>query len=264
MTCSSCGSEVEGGAGFCHLCGAPVVAEPNPVGESVGTVPLRFSLEASALGLFGRSILWALSIPFIVPIPWTLSWFSGWFAGEVEATNGERFRFSGTAANVWKLVALYVLAYALSFGVGFAREQDDSTVWLVWPDVLIQLMMIALSWVWLRWFIDHLRLGDRNWRFDGSVWGFLGWNLLVIVSFLTIIGWAWAMAGMYSWIADHVQDAGGKLRFLGAGHEVLWRSLVFILFVLPIITIPWAVKWYYGWLVSQLELTPEDSAAAVL
>jgi hypothetical protein len=216
MTCSSCGSEVESGAGFCHLCGAPVPIEAEAAVQPMGGGPLKFSLEASALGLFGRSILWALSIPFIVPIPWTLSWFSGWLAGEVAVNDGERFRFSGAAANVWKLAALYVLAYAASIGIGAAQEQDNPVLLLILANLVVQVVMMALSWTFIRWFIEHLELGGRKWRFDGSVWGFVGWNLLVGVSILTIIGWAWAMAGMYSWIADHVQDAGGKLRFLGA------------------------------------------------
>ena len=117
MTCTSCGAAVETGAVFCHLCGAPVGAAPATVGEQASAGPLRLSLEASALGLLGRSLLFGLSAPFIVPVPWTASWFSGWLAGEVEATTGERFKFSGTAANVWKLVALYVLVNAVSLGV---------------------------------------------------------------------------------------------------------------------------------------------------
>jgi hypothetical protein len=260
MTCNSCGATVETGAVFCHLCGAPVGAAPAAVGEPASAGPLRLSLEASALGLFGRSFLMALSFPFVIPVPWVISWFTGWLAGEVRASNGETFRFSGTAANVWKIIALYVLVYAVAFGTGLARDENDGPFWIYFPSLLSHLVMLALGWMFTRWTINHLELNGRQWRFDGSVWGFIGWNLLVSVSILTIIGWAWAMAGFYDWIASHVRDAGGDLRFLGAGHQVLWRTIVLVPFCIPIVTIPWAIKWYYDWLVSQLELTPEGSS----
>ena len=258
MTCNSCGATVETGTVFCHLCGAPVGAAPSAVGEPASAGPLRLSLEASALGLFGRSLLMALSFPFVIPVPWVISWFTGWLAGEVRASNGENFRFSGTAANVWKIIALYVLVYAVSFGTGLARDENDGPFWVYFPSLLSHLVMLALGWMFTRWTINHLELNGRHWRFDGSVWGFIGWNLLVSVSILTIIGWAWAIAGFYDWVASHVRDAGGDLRFLGAGHQVLWRTIVLVPFCIPIVTIPWALKWYYDWLVSQVELTPES------
>src|SRR5690606_1410139 len=118
---------------------------------------------------------------------------------------------------------------------------------------LIQIFALAIGWFFTKWFIDHLELRDKRWRFDGSIWSFVGWNLLVSVSILTIIGWAWAIAGLYNWICSHVQDAGGTLQFVGAGHQVLWRTLAMALFCLPILTFPWAIKWYYAWLISQVE-----------
>lgn len=265
MTCSSCGSEVEAGAGFCHLCGAPVRAEPEAVvAGSASTGPLRFELEAGALELFFRFLITGLSMVFVFPAPWTMAWFSKWLAGQVRANNGQAFDFRGTAGNVWKLVAVYVLLLGASIGVGIAQEQDPESIGLIVAYLVTQLALVAMGWAYARWFIDHLELGGRSWRFDGSIWGYIGWMLLFYLSFITIIGWAWAMVGLYSWIADHVQDAGGKLRFLGAGHEVLWRTLAMGFSCLFIIPIPWAIKWYYGWFVSQLELTPDSQEAAVL
>lgn len=153
-----------------------------------------------------------------------------------------------------------MLVYAVSFGIGLARDENDAPVWTYLPDVLSHFVLLALGWMFTRWTIEHLELNNRRWRFDGSVWGFIGWNLLVSVSILTIIGWAWAMAGFYDWVASHVRDAGGDLRFLGAGHQVLWRTIVLVPFCIPIVTIPWAIKWYYDWLVSQVELTPEGGS----
>lgn len=206
----------------------------------------------------------SLSLVFVFPAPWTVAWFSKWLAGQVRASDGLTFDFAGSANNVWKLASGYVVLLAASIGVSFAQEKDPESVGLMVAYLATQLALVAMGWAFTKWFIEHLKLGDRRWRFDGSIWGYLGWILLFYVSFITIIGWAWALAGWYGWIADHVQNAGGKVRFLGAGHEVLWRTILLIPMCILIVTIPWAFKWYYGWFVSQLELAPDGQEAAVL
>ncbi len=123
--------------------------------------------------------------------------------------------------------------------------------------------MIPLAWAYYRWLINHTELEGRLLRFDGSVWGYIGWLLLTYVSIFTIIGWAWVAAAFYRWIARHVQDAGGQVRFVGKGHQVLWRGIVYVLFCLPIVTLPWAVRWFFRWLVRQLELDRQTSPSPV-
>jgi hypothetical protein len=134
--------------------------------------------------------------------------------GGLRGDDGESFRFSGAASNVWRVLLTLVLLFGASITLAIVRGDDGSAKWL-WGDLLIQILSLYFSWTIVKWIIDHLELGGRRWRFDGSLLGFVGWNLLLYLSIFTIIGWAWALVGLYNWIADNVQDAGGKLRFLG-------------------------------------------------
>lgn len=260
MNCTTCGADVQPAATFCHQCGAPVAPGEAAVAVAVEESPVRFTLEASALGLFGRTLLVGLSGILLVPLPWTICWFVNWFAGEVRAGDGRTFDFHGAPQNVWAIVTAYVLMILTSAVLGVARDDDPDLAWLVLPDLAINLALFIVGWFFLRWAVNHLEFGGRRWRFAGSLWGFLGWNILFYVSFLTIIGWAWVAVGLYNWMADNVQDAGGKLRFLGAGYQMLWRTIVMALWCVTIIGIPWAIRWFYAWLISQVEVRPSAEA----
>ncbi|MDA0204511.1 MAG: zinc ribbon domain-containing protein [Acidobacteria bacterium] len=260
MNCTTCGAAVQTSATFCHQCGAPVAPGGTAVAVGILEPPIRFTLEASALGLFGRSLLLGLSGVFLVPLPWTICWYTRWLAGEVRASDRQSFDFHGEAKNVWAIVTAYVLMIIISSILGVVREDDPDLAWLILPDILINLALLFVGWFFLRWAIDHLERGGKRWRFVGSVWGFLGWNILFYVSILTIIGWAWAAVGLYNWIADNVEDAGGKLRFLGAGHQMLWRTIVRVLWCATLLGMPWAIRWFYAWLIGQVELTPAEQA----
>jgi hypothetical protein len=260
MNCTTCGAEVQTSATFCHHCGAPADGGPVTVAVAQAEPPIRFTLEASALGLFGRSLLVGLSGILIVPLPWTICWFASWFAGEVRAGDGRTFNFHGTAKNVWVIVSAYVLLTVISAVLGIVRDEDPDLAWLVFPDIAANLAIVGLGWFFLRWTLDHLEFGGNRWRFTGSFWGFVGWTLLFYLSILTIIGWAWAAVGLYIWIADNIEDAGGKVRFLGAGHQMLWRTIVMALWCMTLLGMPWAIRWFYAWLVSQVELTPTGEA----
>lgn len=260
MNCITCGAAVDPSAAFCPSCGAPVAAGEIGAAVAAHEPAVRFTLEAGALGLLGRSLLVGLSAVFLIPLPWTICWFSKWFAGEVRANDGRTFDFHGAAKNVWALVAAYVSMVIISAVLGIARNEDPDLGWLVLPDIAINLVLVCLGWFFLRWTIDHLEFGGNRWRFAGSIWGFLGWTFLFYVAIFTIIGWAWALVGFYNWTADNIRDAGGKVIFVGAGHQILWRTFAMFLFCLPIVTFPWVIRWYYAWLISQVELLPEAEA----
>lgn len=256
MTCTTCGAAVAPEATFCHQCGARVESSGAVIAEADTRYQVNFIFEASALGFFGRGLLLVLSAVFILPLPWTICWYARWFASQVRATGGHTFQFLGTPGNVWKLVAAYVLTMILSNVPSWIDLDETDVTLMLLLGVAVQLIFVAIYWGFAKWAIDHLELDGRRWSFNGSVWGYLGWNLLIFASILTIIGWAWATVGFYNWIAGRIQNAGGKLHFAGTGYQLLWRTLVMLLFCLPIVTIPFAFKWFYDWLVEQVELTP--------
>jgi hypothetical protein len=90
--------------------------------------------------------------------------------------------------------------------------------------------------------------------FEGSIWGYIGWQLLFVISMITIIGWAWVITAMLRWICRNINGTRREVLFNASGLEVLWRSIVFVLLCALIIPIPWMLRWYGQWYVSQFAL----------
>jgi uncharacterized membrane protein YjgN (DUF898 family) len=113
----------------------------------------------------------------------------------------------------------------------------------------------------LRWFVRHVELtSERRFTFIGGYGELLGWEVLLAISMLSIIGWAWVLAAMYRWMAESTGDGSDALQFQGKGHEILWRIPAAILFSIPIVTIPWAWLWYARWLVGKTTIALDPAA----
>jgi hypothetical protein len=111
----------------------------------------------------------------------------------------------------------------------------------------------VLAIVIFRWFVAHVKTedGTLSLTFEGSILAFIGWNLLYLLSILTIIGWAWVMKFMLRWVCRNV---AGTLAFdfVGSGVDILWRTFAMALACIPIIPIPWVMRWYMNWFISQV------------
>jgi hypothetical protein len=120
-----------------------------------------------------------------------------------------------------------------------------------------------LSWMLLRWVLGNLSSNGRllGLEFNGSVWGFIGWQLLVILAGITIVGWAWVITAWLRWICRNIGGSRRELTFNGSGLDVLWRTLVTVLASVFLIPIPWVVRWYAQWFVSQMELIERGAYA---
>jgi hypothetical protein len=135
-------------------------------------------------------------------------------------------------------------------------------------DATYQLITIILqavvSWFVLRWAVSNLASNGQKLptTFEGSIWGYIGWQLLLVISFITIIGWAWVITFMLRWICRNISGTRREVVFNGSGLQVLWRSLVFALLCMLIIPIPWMLRWYSQWYVSQFALAPPGTAYA--
>ena len=90
--------------------------------------------------------------------------------------------------------------------------------------------------------------------FNGSAIGYIGLDVLMYVSVITIIGWAWVLAAWMRWNCRNIDGTQREMIFNGSGLEILWRTIVFVIGCFLIIPIPWVMRWYTGWYTSQFAL----------
>jgi hypothetical protein len=83
---------------------------------------------------------------------------------------------------------------------------------------------------------------------------YVGWYVLMYLSFITIIGWAWVVTAWMRWNCRNIDGTQREVIFNATGLEMLWRTVVFGLGCALIIPIPWVMRWYATWYVSQFAL----------
>ncbi|MCW2317195.1 hypothetical protein M2322_002749 [Rhodoblastus acidophilus] len=216
------------------------------------------------LGLFWRSLVAGLGLMFVIPAPWLATWFYTWTTERVRLPNGARLTLDPPALGVSLLFvgfALSIVAPALYAGIaaaddpGAADRADVATLRMIGSAA-----EMVCSYLILRWFVGAVRSADGALAisFDGGFWAFLGWNLLLGLSVLTLIGWAWVARFMARWICRNISGSHA-FDFIGAGIEILWRTLLVAFGCLLILPAPWLIAWYYNWMVSQIVATPRKA-----
>jgi len=113
-----------------------------------------------------------------------------------------------------------------------------------------------LAWVILRWVVSNISSNGQPLpiTFNGSVLTYIGWHVLLVISGITIVGWAWVIVAQTRWICRNIGGTNREILFRATGLEILWRTLVFAIACIFIIPIPWMLIWYVRWMVSQFEL----------
>lgn len=148
------------------------------------TGPLRPSFPV--WGLLGRGLLYIIGQLLVIPAPWTTTELYRFLCEHVSLPDGQRLHFAGRPGDIWYiLVGLAVLGWLHQ--VHHAGVSGAATLVTVF-------IMVPV----LRWFCANVRTGDDKLRlsFTGEVLAYVGWNILFIVSFVTIIGWAWVAKAM--------------------------------------------------------------------
>jgi hypothetical protein len=115
----------------------------------------------------------------------------------------------------------------------------------------------------MRWVVSHLSSNGQPLpiTFNGSIWAFIGFQLLMFISIFTIIGWAWVITFWMRWICRNLAGTRREVVFNGSGLQVLWRTIVMSLLFILIIPIPWILRWYAKWYVSQTALVERGAYA---
>jgi uncharacterized membrane protein YjgN (DUF898 family) len=182
--------------------------------------------------------VWVLSILLAIAGVWLFEAACRWFCRNLRFSDDTTADFSGRAGEilVWWVVA------GRSWGLGR------------FPEGLLQLALYFLglwaTWNVIGWFVSHVELSSgRRFSFRGGYRELLGWQILLGLSMVTVIGWAWVAAAMFRWLASSTSSKDDALQFHGLGHQILWRMLAAILFSIPLVTIPWAWLWFTRWLV---------------
>jgi hypothetical protein len=207
--------------------------------------------DFSAFGLLGRSIVFVIGILLVIPAPWVTVWFYKDITSHIQVPGRPNFGFAGQPMDIWwALMANALLTYAGATGISFAP-------------LLAVIANAFLAWVILRWIVANLTSnGERlPLSFQGSAIGYVGWYLLMMISTITIIGWAWVIAFWMRWNCRNIEGTRREVAFNGSGWQILWRSVVFSLACSLLIPIPWMLRWYGRWFVSQFALVDRGAAA---
>ena len=217
-----------------------VPAQPASGGPSAGELmgPSQ-SLDAdfAALPLFGRSLLYAVGMALIVTAPWAAASFYRWIVARLRVPGRPNLAFEGKAGDIWWVFVLIPLS----------------------PIVPIIGIFLSLyfSLMAIRWLVKNISSEGRllPLTFAGSYWGFVGFQILLALSFITIIGWAWVAAAWTRWFCRNITGSTRVIAFTGTGWQILWRGVVAYFCCLFIIPIPWIMRWYARWYVSQITVT---------
>lgn len=217
-------------------------------GDRYGGDGGALSFDAGVFALLGQSLLYVIGLFLVVPAPWLATGFYRWGAPKVRVPDRPNLGFTGQPMDIWwAFVALGALIYVGMLGSIFKL-----------------LGMVAdayVAWVILRWVVSHLSSNGQPLpiTFNGNVLTYIGWHVLLVISGITIVGWAWVLAAQARWICRNIDGTNREILFKATGLEILWRGLVVGIGSIFIIPIPWVMMWYVRWMVSQFELV--DRAA---
>jgi GYF domain 2 len=208
------------------------------------------SVDFGILDFTWRTLVMLIVSCFVIPVPWIFVWYTKWIVSCVKVPGRPNLSFTG---NAMALVPWFFGFIVLAIVVGYTGIQALSTA--------LYIVQIVLYWMLLKWMVANLASNEQplGLSFTGSVWGYIGWNLLFAISIITIIGWAWVAAAQLRWMARNVQGTRREIVFKGTGLGILWRGIVAAILCSLIIPIPWVYRWIMNWFASQTELAPRGS-----
>jgi hypothetical protein len=203
------------------------------------------SIDFEILEFVWRSLVLFIGAVFVIPLPWALVMYCKWIVSCTHVPGRPNLAFEGQPLTIlWWCLGAVVLIIALGLtGIQYVNA-------------LGFLIQLVLYWLALKWLIANIASNGQplGLSFSGSFWGYLGWNVLAVLSVFTIIGWAWVYTAQLRWICLHIEGTRREAVFKASGLEYLWRGLVTAFACAFIIPIPWVVRWMMRWHASQFEL----------
>jgi len=203
------------------------------------------AFDGDTIEFLGWLLLTILSALLIVPLAWTYAAICRWFCRNLRFPDRTTVTFTGTGPQI---LGWMILGVVLSAATSIPHTIDPHFLLLIPAAIAGFFLGPLVHLMILRWLVRNLRLSSGpSLEFDGSYAGYLGYQVLIGISVLTIVGWAWALASFYRWIAEHTRGEGIAVGWNSDGWEVLGYTLAAILGSIPIVTIPWVWMWYIRW-----------------
>jgi hypothetical protein len=233
--------------------GPPATPTSRDAVMSAGHGGGSLSLQVGIWSLLGRSLLFVIGLLLIIPAPWTATSFYRWMVSRLDVPGRPNLAFNGQVGDLWYVFVLIgVLSYSGASGYAVVK-------------LAAFVIQAFLSWMVVRWIAANLSSNGQALpiAFKGSVWGYVGWYLLLYISFITIIGWAWVQTAWMRWICRNISGTRREIVFNASGLDVLWRTIVLVIACVLLIPIPWMLRWYATWYVSQFDLVQPGAAARV-
>jgi hypothetical protein len=208
------------------------------------------SIDFGILEFTWRSIVMLIGMMLVIPAPWVFVWYTKWIVPCVTVPGRPSLSFTG---NAMALVPWYFGFIVLAIAIALFGSPSLNN--------LLFIAQVVLYWLLIKWMVANLASNGQplGLSFTGSIWGYVGWNLLFAISIITIIGWAWVAAAQLRWMCRNIQGTRRDIVFKGSGLEILWRGIVAAILCSLIIPIPWVYRWIMNWVASQTELAPRGS-----
>jgi hypothetical protein len=231
--------------------GPPMMGSGGYAGS--GSAGGSLSVDFDILEFTWRSIVLLVGMIFVIPAPWVFVWYTKWIVSCVKVPGRPNLSFIGDAMT---LVPWYFGFIALAIALGF-----------IGSDILSNLLFVAqivLYWLLIKWMVANLASNGQplGLSFTGTIWAYIGWNLLFAISMITIIGWAWVAAAQMRWFCRSVEGTRREVVSKGSGLDILWRGIVAAILCSLIIPIPWVYRWIMNWFASQTEPVPRGPPGA--
>ncbi|MHC2583519.1 hypothetical protein ACVI1J_004265 [Bradyrhizobium diazoefficiens] len=172
--------------------GPPTMGGRGNGGAAGGSLSVDFGI----LEFTWRSIVMLIGMCFVIPAPWVFVWYTKWIVPCVKVPGRPNLSFTG---NAMALVPWFFGFIVLAIAIGFIGSQLLSN--------LLFLVQIVLYWLLIKWIVANLASNGQplGLSFTGSVWAYVGWNLLFAISIITIIGWAWVAAAQMRWFCRSIE-----------------------------------------------------------
>jgi len=209
------------------------------------------SIDFGILEFVWRTLVMIIGCVLIIPAPWVLVWYLKWIVPCVQVPGRPNLSFTGNAMTI---VPWYFGFIVLAIAAALVSEVLSN---------LMSVVQFALYWLFIKWSIANLASNEQplGLSFSGSIWAYIGWSILTVLSIFTIIGWAWVVAAWMRWFCRNIQGTRHEVLFIGTGLEFLWRGIVAAIAAGFIIPIPWVYRWMWQWMASQTVLAERGAHA---